>query len=135
LAFFLFKEEPEHYSYDELVDDGKTVWDGVSNNLALINLRKVKPGDKILYYHTGNEKAVVGIMEAISGAYPDPKEKDERLVVVDVKPVKKLTKPVTLQEMKQNKMFRGFDLLRIPRLSVMPVPENLWNEIMKMSGE
>jgi predicted RNA-binding protein with PUA-like domain len=133
---FLFKEEPDHYSYDQLAEDGKTVWDGVSNNLALIHLRKVKPRDRIFYYHTGNERAVVGIMEATSAAYPDPREKDEKLVVVDVRPLKKLGKPVTLEEVKaRKKEFEGFELLRIPRLSVMPVPQKLWNEIMNMAGE
>ncbi len=134
MARWLFKEEPAHYSFDQLLKDGSTRWDGVENNAALKNMRDVKKGDEILFYHTGDEKQVVGLMRAISNAYPDPNDKEGKLTVVDVKPVKKLHRPVTLVEMKASAKFEGFVLLRIPRLSVMPVPEEFWSEITKMSG-
>jgi predicted RNA-binding protein with PUA-like domain len=130
---WLFKEEPTHYSFDQLVKDGKTRWEGVHNNAALKNLRSVKKGDEILFYHTGDEKAAVGLMTAVSDAYPDPKGGEEKLTVVDVKAVRKLKRPVSLSEMKASAKFAGFDLLRLPRLSVLPVPEKFWIEILKSS--
>lgn len=130
---WLFKEEPTHYSFDQLVKDGRTRWEGVHNNAALKNLRSVRKGDEILYYHSGDEKAAVGIMTATSDAYPDPKAGEEKLAVVDVKPMRKLKRPVTLSEMKASPRFVGFDLLRLPRLSVMPVPDRFWTEILKNS--
>jgi predicted RNA-binding protein with PUA-like domain len=130
---WLFKEEPTHYSFDQLVEDGSARWDGVENNAALKNLRSVKKGDEIFFYHTGDEKQVVGLMKATSDGYPDPNDKEGRLTVVDVKPVRKLRRPVTLAEMKSSPKFAGFDLLRIPRLSVMPVPEKFWTETLKAS--
>ncbi len=133
VSCWLFKEEPDHYSFDNLLRDGKTVWDSVRNNLALKHLRTVKKGDLAFFYHTGNETAVVGIVKVISDPYPDPEEKDPRLVVVDVAPVEKLNRPVELAEIKSNSKFKNFELVRIPRLSVMPVPKALWNEIIKMS--
>jgi predicted RNA-binding protein with PUA-like domain len=131
---WLFKEEPSHYSFDRLQEDGRTVWTGVRNNLALKNLRKVEKGDPVMFYHTGEERRVVGVMRATSGAYPDPQAEDGRFVVVDVEPVKKLRRPVTLAEMRARPRLRGFDLLRLPRLSVMPVPEDVWNEILKLGS-
>ncbi len=131
VASWLFKEEPEHYAFDDLLKDGRTRWDGVRNNLALKHLRNVKENDRILYYHTGDEKAAVGIARAVSVPYPD--KKDPKLVVVDIAPLQKLKRPVTLGEIKANPKFRGFELVRIPRLSVMPVPDELWDEIIRMS--
>lgn len=130
---WLFKEEPSHYSFDELLKDGKSTWDGVENNLALKYLRMVRDGDDVFFYHTGDEKSVVGTMRASSNAYPDPSAESDKLVVVDVVPVAKLRRPVTLAEMKADSRFAGFDLLRISRLSVMPVPERVWNDIVKLS--
>lgn len=132
-SYWLFKEEPTHYSFDQLLKDGRTVWDGVENNLALKHLRNVRVGDKAFFYHTGNEKRIVGIMSVITDPYPDPKRNDKRFVVVDVKPEKLLARPVTLEQIKANPLFTGFELIRIPRLSVMPVPNRLWEEILKMS--
>jgi predicted RNA-binding protein with PUA-like domain len=131
---FLFKEEPTHYSYDDLVRDGKTSWSGVKNALAQKHLRSVKKGDRIFYYHTGDEKAVVAIAKASSDAYGDPKDPSGKLATVDVVPVKKLARPVTLSEIKAKAVFRDFPLVRISRLSVMPVSAAEWSEIEKMSG-
>src|SRR5262249_55033909 len=113
---WLFKEEPTHYGYDELVKDKKTVWSGVKNPLAQKHLRSVKKGDQIFYYHTGDEKAVVGIAKALGDAYPDPDDKSGKASVVDVAPVKKLPRPVTLAEIKADKAFADFPLVRISRL-------------------
>ena len=133
MTYWLFKQEPFTYSYSQLEKDGKTVWDGVANNLALKHLRTVRKGDRAIFYHTGEEKQAVGIMEITSDAYPDPKDKS--LVVVDVKPAGRLGRPVTLGQIKADPVFSGWELVRISRLSVMPVPEKLWYRIMKMSGK
>ena len=130
---FLFKEEPTHYSYDDLARDGKTSWTGVKNPLAQKHLRSVKKGDRIFYYHTGDEKAVVGIARAAGDAYPDPKDASGKLHAVDVVPVKKLARPVTLAEIKATAAFRDFPLVRISRLSVMPVSDREWDGIEKMA--
>lgn len=130
---FLFKEEPAHYSWDDLVRDGKTSWTGVKNPLAQKHLRSVKKGDRIFYYHTGDEKAVVGIAKAVGDAYPDPKDESGRLHAVDVAPVKKLPRPVTLAEIKASAAFRDFPLVRISRLSVMPVSDREWDGIEKIA--
>ena len=131
---WLFKEEPTHYSYDMFVKDKKAVWSGVKNPLAQKHLRAVRKGDRIFYYHTGNEKAVVGIAKALGGAYPDPKERTGRQAVVDVAPLKKLARPVTLSEIKADASFKDFALVRISRLSVMPVSDSEWSRIEKMSS-
>jgi predicted RNA-binding protein with PUA-like domain len=130
---WLFKEEPTHYSFDDLVRDKKTVWSGVKNALAQKHLRSVKKGDRIFYYHTGDEKAVVGIAKALTDGYADPNDKTWKAAVVDVAPVKKLPRPVTLAEIKSKAFFRDFPLVRISRLSVMPVSDREWKEIEKMS--
>ena len=130
---WLFKEEPTHYSYDDLVRDGKTSWSGVRNPLAQKHLRSVKKGDRVFYYHTGDEKAVIGVAKAASDAYPDPNDKAGKLVTVDVVPGKKLKRPVTLAEIKARAFFEDFPLVRISRLSVMPVSDREWSEIERMS--
>lgn len=130
---FLFKEEPTHYAFDDLVRDGKTSWTGVKNPLAQKHLRSVKKGDRIFYYHTGDEKAVVGIARAAGDAYPDPKDASGKLHAVDVVPVKRLARPVTLAEIKASAAFRDFPLVRISRLSVMPVSDREWDGIEKMA--
>lgn len=131
---WLMKEEPTHYSFRDLMKDGKTIWEGVRNPLAQKHLREVKKGDRIFYYHTGNEKAVVGLARASSDAYPDPKDKSGRAVVVDVEPVKLLPAPVTLAAIKAKPDFKSFPLVRMPRLSVMPVTEEQWKEIEAMAN-
>jgi predicted RNA-binding protein with PUA-like domain len=134
MANWLFKEEPTHYGFDDLVKDGSTEWSGVKNPLAQKHLRSVREGDRIFYYHTGNEKAIVGIARAAGNAYPDSKDKTGKSVVVDVKPEKKLKRAVTLAEIKARKAFAQFPLTRLPRLSVMPVTDEEWDEILKISG-
>ena len=129
---WLFKSEPSSYSFQRLQQDKRTVWDGVKNNLALKHLSGVKKGDWILIYHTGDEKSAVGVAQALSAAYPDPGKEDPKLVVVDVKPIEPLSRPVTLAEMKANPKLAKFDLLRLPRLSVMPVSEEQWRVIEEM---
>ena len=130
---WLFKTEPTAYSFQQLQKDQKTVWDGVKNNLALKNLKEIKKGDPILVYHTGDEKAAVGIARAVSGAYPDPSKKDPKLLVVDIEAVKPLPRPVTLAEIKANSTLAKFDLVRLPRLSIMTVTEEQWNLIEGMA--
>jgi predicted RNA-binding protein with PUA-like domain len=112
------------------VKDKKTVWDGVANNLALKNLRDIKKGEQVLIYHTGDEKAAVGVAKALGGAYPDPSKKDPKLLVVDVEPVRALPRPVTLTEVKAHPKLKNFDLVRNSRLSIMKVTDEQW-EIME----
>jgi predicted RNA-binding protein with PUA-like domain len=130
---WLVKEEPEHYSFDQFEKDGFTVWSGVKNPVAQRNLRTMKKGDHVFYYHTGKEKAIIGTARVTAAAYPDPKDKTGRLVVVELKPEKKLPRPVTLGEIKTSGRFADWALVRIPRLSVMPVTEEQWEAIEKMS--
>ena len=134
MANWLFKEEPSNYNYDALARDGKTSWTGVKNPVAQRNLRSVRKGDRIFFYHTGSEKAVVGIAKAGGDASPDPADKAGKLYAVDVVPVKKLPAPVTLASIKADKFFASFDLTRLPRLSVMPVDDDQWDRIVKMAG-
>lgn len=131
---WLFKEEPTHYSFDELVRDKRTVWSGVKNPLAQKHLHAIKKGDRIFYYHTGDEKAVVGIAKALRDAYADPDDKTGKQAVVDVGPVKKLARPVTLASIKADPSFTTFALVRISRLSVMPVSDVEWDGIIKKAG-
>ena len=131
---WLFKEEPTHYSYDMFAKDARTVWSGVKNPLAQKHLRAVKKGDRIFYYHTGDEKSVVGIAKALGNAYPDPDDRNGKAHVVDVGPVKKLARPVTLAEIKADKAFADFPLVRISRLSVMPVSDAEWQRIETMAA-
>jgi predicted RNA-binding protein with PUA-like domain len=130
---WLFKEEPTHYGFDAFVKDKKTVWSGVKNPLAQKHLRAVRKGDHIFYYHTGDEKAVVGIAKALGNAYPDPADTSGKLFAVDIAPVKKLARPVTLKEIKADRAFKDFPLVRISRLSVMPVTEDEWKRIEHLS--
>lgn len=130
---WLFKTEPTAYSFDQLARDRKTTWDGVKNSLALKHLAAVRKGDSVLIYHTGDEKAVVGLARAASDAYPDPKQKEAKLLVVDLEPVKPLPRPVSLSDIKASQRFAGFDLVRLPRLSVMPVSAEQAAEIERMA--
>ena len=130
---WLFKEEPANYSFDTLVKDKKTVWSGVKNPLAQKHLRAVKKGDNIFYYHTGDEKSVVGVARAMGDAYPDPQDASGKAAVVDVAPVKALKRPVALAEIKADPAFKDFALVRISRLSVMPVSDAEWRRIEKLA--
>jgi predicted RNA-binding protein with PUA-like domain len=130
---WLVKEEPGTYNYNELERDGKTIWAGVKNPLAQQHLRGIRKGDRIFYYHTGKQKAVVAIANALGDAYPDPKDKAGRLHVVDIGAGRKLARPVTLAEIKTNKTFATFALVRNSRLSVMPVTDAEWARIEQMS--
>ena len=134
MSNWLFKEEPSNYSYDAFAKDKKTVWSGVKNPVAQRNLRSVKKGDSVFYYHTGDEKSVVGIATASCDAYPDPKDKTGKAYVVDIVPVKKLKRPVTLKEIKADARFKDFPLVRISRLSVMPVTDAEWKRIEAIAG-
>ena len=132
---WLFKTEPSVYSFQQLQKDKKTMWDGVKNNLALKNLKDIKKGDEILIYHTGDEKAAVGIARALGGAYPDPSQKNPRMLVVDIEAVKTLPRPVTLAEVKANKKLANFDLVRLSRLSIMKVNDEQWDTMEGMAKQ
>lgn len=129
MAYWLFKQEPADYSFTDLERDGVATWDGVTNNAAQMHLRSVKPGDKAYFYHTGSEKAIVGIMLVTVG----PALVDEKNVVVQVKPFKRLKRPVTLAAVKANDEFADWELVRNSRLSVMPVPVAIWKKIELMA--
>ena len=131
---WLFKEEPANYSYDDLARDGRTSWTGVRNPVAQKHLRTVEKGDRIFFYHTGDQKAVVGIARASAAAYPDPADPSGKLYAVDIVPVRKLKQPVTLAAVKADKSFAAFPLTRVPRLSVMPVSDDEWKRLESMAG-
>jgi predicted RNA-binding protein with PUA-like domain len=130
---WLVKEEPENYSYDSFVKDRTTVWAGVRNPVAQRNLREMKKGDRVFFYHTGKEKAIIGTATVSKTAYPDPKDKTGRLVVVELAAGKALKRPVTLAEIKADKRFADMPLARIPRLSVQPVTDDQWAMIEAIS--
>lgn len=133
---WLLKTEPSEFSYADLARAGKSVWDGVTNPVALKNLRAMKAGDRVFVYHTGNEKAAVGIAEVVRGAYPDPKKgSGTKLVVVDLEPVSALARPVTLAEMKGLAVFAESPLVRQGRLSVVPLTAAQWKAIEGRSRE
>ena len=136
INYWLAKQEPSGprgYNILQLKEDKKTIWDGVHNNLALKHIRNMKKGDLVFFYHTGDERQVVGIMSVTSNPYPNPEEDNERFVVVDVKFKSLLEKSVGLDEIKKQKGLENWELLRISRLSVMPVPRSIWDLIIKMS--
>lgn len=130
-GYWLFKQEPDCYSYADLERDGKTVWDGITNSLAQQNLRKVRIGDRVLLYHTGKEKAVVGEMVVVGG--PRPAGEDGKNVVVEVEPVRRLA-PVTLARIKEDVHLRAWELVRLPRLSVVPLTSVQWRRVEELSG-
>ena len=130
---WLLKTEPDEYSFDDLLRDKGTVWDGVTNPLALKHLRAIRKGDDLLIYHTGKVRAAVGLAKAASDPYPDPSRQDPKIVVIDAVPAHRLKEPVTLEAIKAAPAFRSFELVRLPRLSVMPVPAALWEKILRMS--
>ena len=133
MAQWLVKEEPDHYGYDQLERDRKTVWAGVRNPLAQKHLRGIRKGDRIFYYHTGREKAVVATARAISDAYPDPSDASGKLYAFDLAPDHKLAQSVSLAAIKADRAFASFPLVRMSRLSVMPVTDAEWKRITDMS--
>ncbi|MBD2149662.1 EVE domain-containing protein [Pseudanabaena sp. FACHB-1277] len=133
MAYWLLKSEPHVYSYADLERDRQTIWDGVNNNLALKHIRTMQIGDLALIYHTDDERRAMGIAEVITMPYADPQLDDPKRAVVDVKAVKPLPQPVTLAQIKQDQAFEGFDLIRISRLSVVPVSEFYWQRILHLA--
>ncbi len=134
MNYWLLKTEPSDYTFDDLVKDKKTVWDGVANNAALINIRNARKGDLAFIYHTGDERQMVGIAEIVSDPYADPKLDNPKMAVFDVKPVKKLKNPVTLAQVKADKKYADFRLIKEGRLSVVSVPKEFWDDFIKMGG-
>lgn len=130
---WLFKTEPDNYAYADLERDGHTVWDGLGNALALIHLRQCKPGDLAFIYHTGKERAIVGIAKVISDPYPDPKRDDPKRTVVDVEAVQRLPRPVTLQEIKADDTFADWQLVTHGRLGAMPVTATHWKAVERLA--
>jgi len=134
MSYWLLKTEPNVYSYADLKQDEQTIWDGVNNNLALKHIRTMAIGDLALIYHTGGERRAMGIAEIVSLPYIDPSLGDPKRMVVDLKAVRSLKQPVTLAQIKQDSSsFDGFDLLRISRLSVVPVSPEHWQQILDLS--
>ncbi len=132
---WLVKTEPSSYSFQQLQRDKRTTWDGVKNNLALIHIRAVRKGDWLLVYHSGKERSVVGVARATTGAYPDPTKKDPKLVVFDIEASKPLPRPVALAEIKAQSRLAKLDLVRISRLSVMPVNDEQWKIITGLAAK
>lgn len=132
MARWLFKEEPDHYSYADLVREKKVTWAGVNNALARKHLRQVQIGDRVFFYHTGKEKAIVGEMRVVGGPAADPASDDPNAVVVEVEPIRALNRPVTLAEIKADETLANWELARLPRLSVMPVTEAQWRRVEEL---
>ena len=134
MKYWLLKSEPDAWSWDNQVKEGASMWDGVRNYQARNNLKDMKKNDLCFFYHSVTEKSVVGIVKVVKEHYPDPTDKTERFVVVDVKTIKKLKRPVSLAEIKLNNKLKNIALIKQSRLSVMPITEVEWNEIIKMSS-
>ena len=135
MALWLCKQEPDCYSYDDLARDGTTLWDGISNALARKHLRLMKPGDRVFFYHTGKVKAIVGEMVVASEPRPDPKADDDAAVAVEMKAVRKLLRPVRLAEIKADRLLAGWDLVRLSRLSVVPVTDGQWKRVETLAAQ
>jgi predicted RNA-binding protein with PUA-like domain len=134
-SYWLLKTEPSTYSFEQLLKDGKAVWDGVRNNLALKYVREMQPGDHVMIYHSGSQKAVVGQAKVLKAAYPDPNHDDPKLVVVDLAPAGALPQPISLATIKAEASLAELPLVRMPRLSVMPVPAVAWKTILGLGGK
>jgi predicted RNA-binding protein with PUA-like domain len=134
IQHWLLKTEPSEFSFEDLLASGREIWDGITNPLALKHLRSTRAGDLALIYHTGKERAAVGIARILGAPYPDPKRKNPSQVVVEIEPVAPLPRPVSLQEMKASAELKGLQLLRISRLSVVPVSPEHWKTLLKMAG-
>ena len=134
MAHWILKTEPSTYSFHDLVKAKRAVWDGVSNPVALRNMREMAVGDEVIIYHTGDEKACVGFARVVKAAYPDPKQKDPKLVVVDLEAGKPFARPVTLAEIKADPVFSDLALVRQGRLSVVPVPLPQWRHLVGLGA-
>ena len=132
--YWILKTDTDTYSFDDLARDGRTVWDGISNALALKHLRSMAKGDEAMIYHTGDEKAIVGLATIVRAPYADPKADDPRLAVVDVEAGKRLPKSVSLATVKADPAFADLGLVRMSRLSVIPVPPALWRRLLGLAG-
>lgn len=132
MAYWLLKTEPGTYSWDDLARDRRSVWDGISNNAALLHMRKARPGDLALIYHTGGERRAMGIAEVVREAYPDPKEKDPKLLVVDIEAREALASPVELAQVKTRAEFQGSPLVREGRLSFVPLTAAQWKAFLSL---
>jgi len=135
VAYWLLKTEPTVYSFTDLERDKQTVWDGVAGSLAVKHLRAMKKGDEVFIYHTGEEGAIVGAGEVTGDPYQDPKSDDRKFTVIDIKPKQRLDRPVSLSVMKKDGRFISFDLIRISRLSVMPVTPVIWAAVLEISHQ
>ena len=133
--YWILKTEPSTYSFDQLEREKTAVWDGVKNNLTLKHLREMIPGDRVLIYHTGDEKAVVGMAEVVSVPYPDPKKKDPKLVVVDLRPAGRLPSPVPLAAIKSERALADMALVKMGRLSVAPATAEQWKRLLQLGGK
>jgi predicted RNA-binding protein with PUA-like domain len=131
---WIFKTEPTDYSWDDLVRDKRTAWSGVKNALAQKHLRTVAKGDQILIYHTGTERRVVGLARAVSDPYPDPASAAGKLATVDIQPVRPVKRTVALSDIKEDAAFKDLALVRMGRLSVVPVTEEQWGRLMELAG-
>jgi predicted RNA-binding protein with PUA-like domain len=134
-GYWILKTEPSTYSVDDLLRQKTAVWDGVKNPLALKHLRTMQPGDEVLIYHTGDEKAVVGTAKVTKAAYADPKKNDPKLVVVDLRSGARLPAPVPLSVIKSDPMFKDLALVRMPRLSVVPATAGQWKRLLKLARQ
>lgn len=134
MAYWLLKSEPSSYSWDQLMADGRTRWDGVRNAQALNNLRAMKVGDRGFFYHSNEGKEIVGIVEVIKPFYPDPADTSGKLGIVDIKPVVPVVTPVGLPAMRTNPALSNLSLLKQSRLSVCPVTESEWSVLCRMAG-
>ena len=134
MKYWLLKSEPDAWSWDNQVKEGASMWDGVRNYQATNNLKEMKKNDLCFFYHSVTERSIVGIVKVVKEYYPDPTDKTDRFVVVDVKAVKKLKRPVSLEKIKLNNKLKNIALIKQSRLSVMPIKEVEWNEIIKMSS-
>jgi predicted RNA-binding protein with PUA-like domain len=135
MAFWLVKSEPSTYSWDDLVKEKQTCWSGVRNYAARLHLRNMKKGDEVFFYHSNEGTDIVGIAKVSKEAYQDPTTEDDRWVAIDLKPHRKLKKPVPLTEIKKDSKLKEMALVRIGRLSVQPVTEKEWSRVLELAGE
>ncbi len=135
MAYWLMKSEPDAYSWDQLVKDKRTPWNGVRNYQANNNMKAMKLGDRAFFYHSNQDRAIIGIMKIVKTWYPDPSDKTGRFGMVDVAPVRALRRPITLAEIKADKAFSQLPLLRQGRLSVSSIPASLWRLLLQLLSQ